>query len=783
MLTPLLMLGLGVIEISLIVILILTIIAAAVAVVMMRPKSNQDGPDIVLPEIEIPTADQSRQRPELFGQFMIAPNCIGFGYVREVEIIKEVGEGKNKIEQLTGYEIYASALYGICSGSYRLSGFDVNGIRKWYGLAYHEDAIYVQMNTTTDPERKGEGPEAEIIYYDGSQEDLGAEYVQKFGEGLVPYKGTSLIFFNDVYIGDNVRSFPPFEVVLQRYNFGINFGEAYENIYGDANGALIIYYILTDLLEINPNLIDRDSFLDVAQLLHYESLGISFVMGQADNAENWIADIERVLDIRLYIDTNTGKFKLKAIRDDYVFDELPIVDESMIYQFTLSSRTYADLPTTIEFKWTSRDTYKAVPFVMHNNALASMLGYKKAESVDITMCTLPGVAEEVIRRMSRKMFTPTPLCKFKMPDTLFRQLSSPSLNVGSVFRLKYSEFNLDKAFRILSINGAEDNKAEIELECMVDIFDVTNFALPPIDGGNFNPVNHQITENPQFIAVRDAIPEMSLEPAVIVLATKPLTQDARFYDILVNGRYVSEHVVCGTGQLTAQYNADPWVDEFVGFTVNNPVGLEAFTNSIGAWQRMARVMVIDSGGTNWEIVSVRSFVNNGNGTFTATGIIRGIAGTKVMNHAVNSRVWVLPLSGNSIQAVVALGAVSYASVAIGVRSVNSFSNGPISTTNYTYGNRAETPYGVTLLEGIRSSSDVTLTWMPRRRHGKCAYNNPDNYPVGNDDQEGTFIIRDEDGNEWASSVPTITITQPLTKEYTVYTTLSGRLSEGQIIEI
>src|SRR5690606_39385498 len=140
-----------------------------------------------------------------------------------------------------------------------------------------------------------------------------------------------------------------------------------------------------------------------------------------------------------------------------------------------------------------------------------------------------------------------------------------------------------------------------------------NFTEPELPGSDYVGQDYTLTEQPAHVFVRDAVPELAFETAVCALASPPATQFSDRYQVLVGGELRGQFQIVPTAVLDAggYPSSAGWVDRAVGFTVINALGVEAFTNTEGAWQRMGKVALIDSGGTNWELVSIQNLTDLG----------------------------------------------------------------------------------------------------------------------------------------------------------------------------
>jgi hypothetical protein len=773
-------------QVAWILIMVAVLVLTAVAsYFLMRPKSSKEGPDKSgFGEFSYPTAGEARLRPEIFGTVKIQPNLIWQGRVEDEPFYVKVDGGGGKKgggseEILAGYKVYLPMLHSIGGRTNAVVEIHVNNQRRWSGTLTTGNSASLTIGQAQQANGSG-GEDSTITYYDGTQ--TSGAFVGAAGGGEIPYTGTSLAYHPFPYLGDNASSAPAVSYVVRRTSLDLGFGSAHENVGNDANPALVAYYLLTRLAEVDEAVIDRDSFEDAADTLDTEGIGVAFAMESPRLMSSWIEELGRYADAVIFRSSTTGKWTYKLIRKDYNPATIPVITQDHTRKLVRSVRTWEDLPTAVTFEYMSTRTWRPIKRTIVNSAARNAVAYAKIESVDLTWLRNEDAVKKVASRMMRRMFYPLAVYRFELS-----RLQWPSLNQGDPVRLTDDEMDLDVIVRILAISGDGDRDQVITVEAVEDVYGLDNFDEPELPSSDYVGQDYTLTEQPAQVFVRDAIPELAYETAVVALASPPATQFADRYQILIGGEIRGQFEIVSTAVLDASGypSTAPWVDREVGFIVTGALGVDAHTNTEGAWQRMGHVAVIDSGGTNWELVAIKDLIDLGGGSFQASGIIRGLGGTPRHNHASGARVWFLPRPGTARDGIVGVRGQNLATLSIAARCANRYARGPNSTTALAYGYRPETPYSPVHLSGVRVGPDVTLSWVARRRHGGAGEWNVDNTAVFDDEVEGTFIITGTGGfGPVETDQPSLIIGgSPPSRTYTVVCRLKGRDSSGAQVTI
>lgn len=252
----------------------------------------------------------------------------------------------------------------------------------------------------------------------------------------------------------------------------------------DMNGAHIIRECLTDPdwgMGYLDSDIDEDSFAAAAATITAEELGISLLWDKQILIDAFIQEIVKHIDAALYVSRTTGKFVLKLIRGDYNEADLLTLDESCISRIEDPSRpTFGELTNSVTVNYWDHQTGKDASLTVTDTAMALVQG-----SVINTPVQYPGFtnarnATIAGQRDLRALSSPMLAC------TIYVDSTAANLNVGDVFKLNWSKWNIYQlVMRITSFGLGNGKTNQIKLTCVQDIFDTTTKTTVTVPGGSW----------------------------------------------------------------------------------------------------------------------------------------------------------------------------------------------------------------------------------------------------------------------------------------------------------
>jgi hypothetical protein len=740
------------------------VIYSAVSMLMGRGASPaQKGPlAATLHQFSLPSAEEGRTIPELFGRRLVAPNCLAYGDLVSEKIITKVKSGKKTSSMHTGWKYNLTMVWGFCGVSDRLIEFrkaeevqftgDISGIRTSFSA--QTGSVATLQGSKTGP--------SNIDYYDGRQVDP-SDYIRGekdlSGEKYL-HSGITILDMRGVFVGDNTTSVQPYSAVLERL-----VEELYpwaESINGECNPAGVIYYILAKMCRVPTGMLDLAAFQAAADTLKDEGLGISFLMQTKRGVDSWLQEIHEHLDSVLYYDEITGKFVYKLIRGDYVIDDLPVLNEYRYKDLILSREGMESVFTDAEFQYVARNTWKVRPYVVVNNANRKLLRQIKKKVVEFGMFTQAAPVENAIARFKRKLFVPLATAKFKA------SLLDIRLHPGDVFLLNNDRGRFEgMVMRVVSVGGGDGKNHDYDVQAVEDMFGLGNVEITTIPGDGGTPPNYTLTALIDF-AVVDAIPENSEDgtPMVVAVAAPnnlEVTVGASVYS--GNGSFEQsvleeEIAMSGVGSLEDDYTAGGVRGS--SFVVESARHYREVDNDEIQWLQGKTLLVLDGRSSQadpkyYTILSIGKITNLGSGRYQVEDmlLVWPQYTAQVPVHLAGDPAWLVPFSIGSTDSF----SIPSAALNVFFQPFNTQKVGPESSISYTYNFGVETPYAVTRLEGLRTGPDVTLTWEACEVRRGPIMTDPDLFPAIDQTPSATLTwhVTSLGGVDVVVSSPTATI--------------------------
>lgn len=226
---------------------------------------------------------------------------------------------------------------------------------------YTETTDYVQVDID-DADFFGTegGVVGRLDVYRGLRTQAGSGYLDTEWAATAPgFRGTCYMVQRGMLVGDT--NFPkPISITPRRCPNQLALTGEMHNIAGDANPAAMIWEILTDPywgLGMAEDELDRDSFVEVAQTLYAEDLGLSMLDDALGPAQDVIDEILRHVDGVRRMNPVTGLFGIKLIRNDYDLGSLPVASSELgnVTRCTLRRRSWGELKNAVKIRYVDRD--------------------------------------------------------------------------------------------------------------------------------------------------------------------------------------------------------------------------------------------------------------------------------------------------------------------------------------------------------------------------------------------------------------------------------------------
>lgn len=306
-------------------------------------------------------------------------------------------------------------------------------------------------------------------------------YLQNVLGGVVPaFRGVFSLVFNQVYMTAMARTPKPVWVQGKRIGAKGWYDAKAEipgnGVDGDAdyipadsmNYAHCIYEIITNTdwgMGKDPSFIDDTNFMASADTLYDENLGASFQITSSISMKDLAQELLTTISGILYTDRETGKYKLKLIREPTTteLDAALVFDNSTVLSFERPSFSEMVNEVVVKFKRQSDGADGSVS--AHD--LGSISSRGEIISQNITMIGVDNstIASRIAEREVRNYATPLAKIKIKVDRT------GSSINPGDIIKFSSEEHSISNMIvRIFSVDYGVLTNGYVTLEGVEDIF-------------------------------------------------------------------------------------------------------------------------------------------------------------------------------------------------------------------------------------------------------------------------------------------------------------------------
>lgn len=571
------------------------------------------------------------------------PNVLWYGDLRNTAI-KTVTKGMfSSKKTVTGYRYFMGVQLGICHGpDVQLREIKFGDDVAWSGLSTG-GAIQIDKPALFGGDTNGSGGiSGTMRFYPGALTQTANEYlVSKVGSDLVSaIRGVSYCVMEGMYIG-NSSSPQATSFVVSRFPKSPDerFSD-YEQIGLDANPAFFIYEMITHGLygaDLGYSSIDLESFTSAAKTLFEEGLGISAVIDSSTTAGDVINDIKRVIQGSLQTDPATGALKLRLIRNDYIVEELPLLDQSNIKSLSGFTRGSLDTAITeVKLKYTSiDDDFTERTVIAQNNAVRIHKGDSDGQVVQMPMISTRESAAKIVMREMASASVPLATC------TAECNRGPAHTEVGDVVRLSWPAEGVDNlVMRVTGVDLGAPQDGSVRLTLVQDVFGV--FMSIYADGSErqwtkptFEPTGitrFDIVDAPVILTTNQTV------GSVLVVAENPGV--ALDYQLQVRGGVDSDYVDAGAMPFTPLFSTTTamgtgWTD--VSLVLSGPSAELSSITADEVRQGLGLMLIVSALGKEW--ISYQTAAA-GNSTTVTLGLInRGLFNTRPLAHPAGARVW------------------------------------------------------------------------------------------------------------------------------------------------
>ncbi|QBQ71191.1 tail assembly structural protein [Shewanella phage S0112] len=398
--------------------------------------------------------------------------------------------------QTVGYRYFLGLHMAICSGPITSVNKIYVGKRlAWEGAVSTNSTIGINRPDLFGGDKKEGGIVGNLDVMFGDSTQVVNPYLQsQLGAFTPSFRGVvSIVFrarsplsglggFSDNYVangsgGGYVAAMSPYPkpwACEVTYIPGKSLLPAAQNINsGSANGAHIIYELLTNPdwgLGHNDLNIDIPSFEAAAQTLYDESFGLSLSYANQSPAEEFIENIQELINSVLYTDPQTGKFVLKLIRDDYDINTLPVFDETNIISLNSFERPgYAELVNEAVIKFRRRGELVDSSVTFQDLASIQAQGGVISQTYDYRGIDSDSIIGKVgIRALKQAS---TPLARVE----IIVNRKGWDIRPGDVIKFSWDAYGIEQAIiRVVDIDYGTLTNGQIRIKGIEDIFGLPN---------------------------------------------------------------------------------------------------------------------------------------------------------------------------------------------------------------------------------------------------------------------------------------------------------------------
>ncbi|CAA2367797.1 Phage protein [Xylella phage Bacata] len=632
------------------------VVALVMAVVgeLLRPKPKFNDPKpSAVGDFSFPTADASRVIPIFFGTCkMQGPNVVWFGDLTIITLKKKVKTGWFSSKRIvTGYNYYLGVqlvfAYGPCDEFIELRIDDKVAPISNKTFTGDVCSFYINAPTIISNDDPPNGVKGNCKLYRGTFEQPPNMYLSEQWDEpeMTAFRPLLHMVMEKCYLG-NTDTPPPISIITRRCPNQLGLTGGRHNVNGDSNIACAVYEVMTNNMwgmKIPEDKIDVDSFIACGNTLADESIGISMLVQTAMLGRDLVAEMLRHADGVVYADPVTGLYTMTLAREipDEEQDELLIVDDSNILPdtFEFSRSSWEMTKNTIIVQYTDRTTFETTPVQYQDLANIDVRGGMiDSEEFSYLGFSNSTAAMNTAARVSKMKASPLVSAKMSLNRIGYQ------LRPGSAFWLRKPNRGLANVLmRVIEINYGTLDDPAVKITAMEDIFAVNAVAYVPPDPSDWQPpVGAVVPFTQQRIIEAPAFGAEDMSRRYVITMGVPNSNGVIGYDVWTDtsgGTNFQQtnaiDALTPSGVLVSGLSrTGPEVDA-AGFTVTSVVGVaDIEAGTTGSRESGENLLLVGN-----ELMAWQNIVNNGNDTYTVTGVYRGVLDTMPQDHGSGARVY------------------------------------------------------------------------------------------------------------------------------------------------
>lgn len=814
----------------------------------LRPKPNlENARPAGLGDFEFPTATEGRVVPLIWGQVqMSGPNVVWYGDLFQEAIMEKVKTGLWSSTRITkGFRYHVGVQMALCRGpDVVLKKVWVGDVEVFSGTVTSGNRFDINLPELFGGDDLGSGGlKTTCDFYGGSTTQAVNAYLddpsrQQVAQATQPdtaprYTGTChvvareltsaapLVTNRGAYLG-NSTTIKPWKFELQRFPPIFSGQSAGQHIIGgaDCNPMNVIFETLTNtewgfgFPASDVDIGAGSSFHLASSALITEANGFSMILDAATTAVDFLNELQRQIDGVLYLDHQTGKWKVQLAREaahaqfGYDPNTVPQFTDSNVTEVKEFTRGgWEDTTNQITVEFDKRDDNYKLSFALAQdmgNALIQGGGTVVTVKPVSGNLAFPGVknsalANRIAWRELRGQSYPLARATFVVNREFW------DLTIGKVFAWTNAKLGFTKLpMRVTRIDYGrlQDNKMTVQAVQDVFSFAAASYGDPPATGWSppvvslvaFPATQQLAMECPRGILVRD--PNFGGDDTVskVFAAARRQGSEVAFRIKQRNavgapgGAFANAGDVLSfmrIGDLTsalAAGTAIPTATVTITPTPDSQTALESVFND-GATLAdlgvdLVQLILIDN-----EFMLVQSAANSG-GNVNLQNVYRGALDSAQMAHAAGADVY-LVFVGAGVTDTTFPG-TNNVDIELRMRSSSEEFSGSVTTISMTMANRSVrpylpaslsyqgsgTPFNTPALEGSGSGLDgfgFNVDWRRRRftTGDEVAEMLADNTPISGTEYRVWVFVNPDTTNVqvydsgWTTTKPLTTASSPL----------------------
>lgn len=333
-------------------------------------------------------------------------------------------------------------------------------------------------------EKREGGIEGVIEVMMGEDTQPPNSYLQSIiGDDIPAFRGVVSLLWNSLYYSMNPYV-KPWAVVVRRLNVLSNgvaqWYPSKVDIAGDMNPAHMIKESLNDNdwgLGYPDTELDLPSFVEAADRLHSEQIGLSMILDSEGSILSFIEEVLEHVSGRLYVSPTTGLFTLKLIRKDYDVATIPLLDESNIKSIdSFERKTWHDTVNQINVTFLDRETWKEQTITVHD------LGNIESQSALVSRTqTYRGATNAALAsRLATRDLALLSKSLRKLSITCLR--SAFDLEAGDVFKFSWASlFSENVPYRIIEVDYGDFRDSYVKIVAIEDAISMPGASESLVD--------------------------------------------------------------------------------------------------------------------------------------------------------------------------------------------------------------------------------------------------------------------------------------------------------------